>query len=152
MKFLILICFTLTMPAFAIEAPSYLENGRIRLTRPGGVDNVSSDEFALVKRANLSKYKTATVAPKCKKPTILTRTKTVTRTRTLVRRNTVLFHVGAGRNGIFIDRREKDYLLIKQKNVPVFGATYLRHARNGFGLGASAFTSNTYTVSGGYSF
>jgi len=147
MKLLILIGLMISMPAFAVKAPSYLENGRIKLSRPGGVDHVSSDEYALVKRANLTKYKNLSAAPECTK---VIRTRTIT--RTLMRRNLVLFHAGIGQNGVIIDRGETDYLLIKQKTVPVVGASYLRHIKSGYSIGGSAFTSNTFTLSAGYSF
>ena len=132
------------------KAPSYLKGGKVTQHLNGKNSTYSSEEIALVNRANLGKYKKLYFDLLKKKGAPTYNIKRVTRTVTKYKMNLVFLHLGAGNNGVTI-KQNGDALIVEEKKVPVLGLSYARHLSAGFYAGLSGFTNELVTGQVGYS-
>jgi hypothetical protein len=141
-----------------VKVPEHLKGGKVTVKTKRGSSSGRSEDWAVVKRKNLHKYKScqAACSSSClqqlcvaqKPKTRLVRT--ITKTKSIVKQNTVTFHAGVGKNGVTL-KEKKDSVLIEPKTVPILGISYSRYLGNGFSAGASVYTNETFTGNVGYS-
>ncbi len=132
--------------------PKHLRGGQVTLKTNTGLWKGRSEDLAIVKRKNLSKYKSCKkLMERCPMPVAKTRmVRTITKTKKIIKPNTVTFHAGVGKNGVIV-KDEKDSVLIEPKTVPILGMSYARHIGSGFSVGISVYTNETFTGNVGYS-
>jgi hypothetical protein len=138
-----------------VRTPDHLKGGKVTVKTKRGSSSGKSEDWAVVPRKNLHKYKscqaacsTSCLAQLCPAPKRMVRT--ITKTKSIVKPNTITFHAGVGNNGVTI-KEDEDSVLIEPKTVPILGLSYARYLGSGFSLGASVYTNETFTTNLGYS-